>query len=109
MVHVYSWTEDEDEVALDAVTVGIRSDTRILSIAGLQFGAREAIIYWPESSASGTPVQAALEGPMPVESALRRADAVCARHAFQRVVIWVQHRELWDERWGELAPEQGLH
>jgi hypothetical protein len=108
MAQVYNWTEDEDEVAVDAVTVGIRSDTRILTIAGLQFGAREAVVYWPETAANGTPVPAALEGPMPVEKALRRAHALCARHAFKRVVIWVQHHELWDNRWGTLAPTQGL-
>ena len=105
---VYNWTEDEDEIATDAVTVGIRSDTRILTIGGLQFGAREAILYWPESSETGTLVRAALEGPMPVERALKRADALCTSHGFKRVVIWLQHHELWDSRWGTLAPEEGL-
>ena len=108
MARVYDWTEDEDEIASDAVTVGIRSDTRILTIAGLQFGAREAIIYWPDWSADDSSIEAALEGPMPVESALKRADELCARHRLNRVVIWLQHRELWDMRWGTLASVQGL-
>lgn len=34
MTRPYAWTEDEDDVALDAVTVGIRSNTRILTVAG---------------------------------------------------------------------------
>lgn len=107
-MRVYNWTEDEDEIATDAVTVGIRSDSRILTIGGLQFGAREAIIYWPDSSVNGTLVRASLEGPMAVERALKRADALCASHAFKRVVIWVQHYEIWDNRWGTLAPNKGL-
>ena len=48
MTHIYEWTEDEDDIALDAITVGIRSDTRILTVAGLQFGQRDALIYWPD-------------------------------------------------------------
>ena len=48
VARVYSWTDDEDEIAPDAVTVGIRSDTRILTIAGLQFGQRDAAVYWPD-------------------------------------------------------------
>lgn len=108
MVQVYSWTEDEDDIAPDAVTVGIRSDTRMLTIAGLQFGQREAIIYWPDWSGRDEPIKAALEGPMPVEDALERAGKLCSRYAFKRVVIWLQHRELWDGRWGKLSDQPGL-
>lgn len=108
MTQVYSWTEDEDEIAPDAVTVGIRSDTRLLTIAGLQFGQREAVVYWPDWPGRGEPIEADLEGPMPVEDALERAQKLCSRYAFKRVVIWLQHRELWDNRWGKLAVHQGL-
>jgi len=108
MARRYAWTEDEDDIALDAVTVGIRSDTRILTVAGLQFGQREALIYWPDWPGGSSPIPAAMEGPMPVESALERAERLCAMHAFKRVVVWIQHREIWDERWGELAPDQGV-
>lgn len=104
MTRVYRWTEDEDEIAPDAITVGIRSDTRMLTIAGLQFGQKEAVVYWPDWQA----LKGALEGPMPVEAALERADKLCTRHSFKRVVIWVQHRELWEDQWGKLAPEPGL-
>ena len=104
----YQWTEDEDDVTLDAITVGIRSDTRILTVAGLHFGQRDAVIYWPDWSERGKVVPAALEGPMPVKQALERADALCALYAFKRIVIWVQHRELWDDRWGRLAAFKGL-
>ena len=108
MARIYEWTEDEDDIALDAITVGIRSDTRILTVAGLHFGQRDAVIYWPEWQGKSDLVPAAMEGPMPVKSALERAENLCAYHAFRRVVIWVQHRELWDERWGQLAERPGL-
>jgi hypothetical protein len=105
---LYNWTEDEDEIATDAVTVGIRSDTRFLTIGGLQFGQREAVVYWPDWPGSGYPVEAALEGPMAVEAALRRAEVLRRQYAFPRVAVWVQHREMWDDRWGKLAPSPGL-
>ena len=108
MARIYEWTEDEDDIALDAITVGIRSDTRILTVAGLQFGQRDALIYWPDWAGKGEPVAAGMEGPMPVQSALERAERLCALHAFKRVVVWVQHRELWDEHWGQLTTEPGL-
>jgi hypothetical protein len=108
MTRPYAWTEDEDDVALDAVTVGIRSDTRILTVAGLQFGQRDALIYWPAWEGATEPVSPAIEGPMPVEQALDRAERLRSLYAFKRVVVWVQHRELWDDRWGALAQEPGL-
>lgn len=108
MMHVYNWTEDEDELAPDAVTVGISTDTRILRVGGLQFGQREALVYWPDWPGKSSPVQGALEGPMSVENALSRAETLRTLHAFKRVVIWVQHKELWDDRWGKLAPLPGL-
>ena len=108
MARIYEWTEEEDDVALDAITVGIRSDTRILTIAGLRFGQRDAVVFWPEWLGKDELVPAAMEGPMPVQRALERAESLCARYAFKRVVIWLQHRELWDERWGQLAARPGL-
>ena len=103
MTRVYAWTEDEDEIALDAITVGIRSDTRILKVGGLQFGQRDAVIYWPDWTGGGTKVEAAIVGPFSVQDALDRAEQLCMKYRFRRVVIWLQHRELWDESWGKLA------
>ena len=107
MARLYAWSEDEDEIALDAITVGIRTDTRILTIGGLRFGQREAFIYWPDWTGANGSVRAGMEGPSTVESALERAEELRVLHCFERVVVWVQHRELWDERWGLLAPEPG--
>ncbi len=108
MGSVFQWTEDEDDIAPDAITVGISSDTRILTIAGLQFGETNAVVFWPDWHGNGKHLKAALDGPMPVLKALDRAEELYAQHAFKRVVVWLQHRELWDDRWGKLAPEPGL-
>ncbi len=108
MTRIYEWTEDEDEIAPDAITVGVTSDTRLLTVAGLHFGQRDAIVFWPDWSGNRETVSAALEGPMPVKAALERAEVLCARYDFKRVVLWLQHRELWDDRWGKLAPSPGL-
>jgi hypothetical protein len=108
MTRIYQWTEDEDEIAPDAITIGISSDTRMLTIAGIQFGQITAVVFWPDWAAKGQQIKAAIEGPMAVEAALHRAEALCARHDFKRIVVWLQHRELWDERWGKLALQQGL-
>ncbi len=108
MARAYQWTEDEDEIALDAVTVGISSDTRILKVGGLQFGQRQAQVYWPERPGNGNALAAGVEGPMSVEAALKRADELCHRYGFTRVVIYLQHRELWDDRWGSLTEAAGV-
>lgn len=104
----YRWTEDEDDIALDAITVGVRSDTRILRLGGVEFGQRDAVVYWPDWLANGVKIIGAMEGPMAVPFALARAEELRQRYGFNRIVIWVQHRELWDNSWGELAPQPGL-
>lgn len=45
---------------------------------------------------------------MAVEQALDRAERLRSLYAFKRVVVWVQHRELWDDRCGALAQEPVL-
>ena len=80
----------------------------MLTIAGLQFGQREAVMYWPDWPGRNKPLSAAFEGPMPVEHALERAEKLRSQYAFKRVVVWLQHRELWDDRWGRLADHPGL-
>ena len=72
------------------------------------FGQRDAVIYWPEWAGKGDTIPSSLEGPMPVQTALERAEVLRSTHAFNRVVVWVQHRELWDDRWGQLADTPGV-
>jgi len=106
VARAYQWTDDEDDIALDAVTVGISSDTRILRVGGLQFGQRQAQVYWPDWAVNGTRLAAGIEGPMSVEAALQRADDLCRNHGIPHIVLYLQHLELWDERWGQLAARE---
>ena len=106
---VYAWTDDEDEVAMDAVTVSISSKTRILKIGGLEFGAPVAWVYWPERRTKQGMVQERTEGPYDdVRSALAYAEKAAHLHGFARVVIALQDRDLWDNSWGLLARSPGL-
>lgn len=104
----YAWTTDDDEVAFDAITVGIGDDAPALIAAGMTPPEPLANIYWPDWVSQGDKVLAAMEGPYPVEEALRRADSLCYLWAFNRVVIALQDRATWRREWGELREIEGL-
>lgn len=73
--HPYSWTTDDDEVALDAITVGIGDDGPALIAAGLPVPEPTANVYWPDWITGGDKIHAAMEGPYTVPEALERADS----------------------------------
>lgn len=75
---IYQWTTDDDEVAFDAVTVGIGSDAAALEAAGLSAAPPLANVYWPDWITGGDKVKAAMEGPYSVPDALERAETLCA-------------------------------
>jgi len=104
----YQWSADDDEVALDAIIVGIASDEKAFTAAGIDHVPVTASIYWPDRTAQGDMVKAALEGPYSVPEALERAETLCALWAFNRVVIAIQDRALWRREWGELREIEGL-
>lgn len=104
----YQWTTDDDEVALDAIIVGIASDEKAFTSAEIDYGEVTASIYWPDWIAQGDKIKAALEGPYSVEEALRRADSLCYLWAYNRVVIAIQDRALWRKEWGELREIEGF-
>ncbi|WP_173088996.1 hypothetical protein [Devosia sp. 1635] len=104
---VYQWTDDDDEVALDAITVGISGDTAVLEKLGLTIPETVASVYWPDWIAQGDKVQAGLQGPYPVPAALEIADVLRKVWAFDRVVISLQERSLWRDEWGTLAEFPG--
>lgn len=109
MTQPYHWTDDEDEVAMDAVTVSISSKTRILKIGGLEFGDPIAWVYWPERHTKQGMVGERTEGPFEdVRSALAFAQETANRHGFRRIVVALQDRALWNDGWGTLAPSSGL-
>ena len=90
----YAWTTDDDEVALDAIIVGIGSDEKAFTTAGIDYGEVLASIHWPDWISQGDKVNAALEGPYSVPDTLERAQTLCAFWAFNRVVIAIQDRAL---------------
>ena len=104
----YQWTDDDDEVAFDAITVGIGGEPAVLEKLGLTVPETVASIYWPDWITGGDKVLSAMEGPYSVPEALERAEMLCALWAFNRVVISIQDRSLWRNEWGELAEFAGL-
>lgn len=70
----YPWTTDEDEVAFDAITVGIGDDGPALVDADLHVPEPTANVYWPDWVSQGDKVHAAMEGPYSVPEALERAE-----------------------------------
>lgn len=104
----FQWSSDDDDVALDAIIVGIGSDERSFSAAGIEFGEVLASIYWPDRITQGDLVKAGLEGPYPVHEALERASQLRELWAYDRIVIAIQDRSLWRSEWGELCEIEGF-
>ncbi|WP_173088982.1 hypothetical protein [Devosia sp. 1635] len=107
MKPAYQWTDDDDEVAFDAITVGIGNDAAALEELGIEFGEPAASVYWPDWVAQGDKVQAGMQGPYPVPAALEIADVLRKVWAFDRVVISLQERSLWRDEWGTLTEFPG--
>lgn len=104
----YAWTTDDDEVALDAIMVGIGDDSPALIEAGMSPVEPTANLYWGDLVGEGDKVKASLEGPYSVPDALERAEVLCALWGFKRVVIALQRRDTWQDSWGKLAELEGL-
>lgn len=100
---VYQWTTDDDEVAFDAITVGIGAPPQ-----GCDQGELAASIYWPDWIAQGDKVRGSMEGPYSIDDALRRAESLRTLWAFKRVVIAIEEHELWQSKWGVLAELEGF-
>lgn len=100
---VYQWTTDDDEVAFDAITVGIGAPPRGFDPVELT-----ASVYWPDWITQGDKVRGSMEGPYSIDDAFRRAESLRTIWAFKRVVIAIEERELWQPEWGELAEFEGF-
>jgi len=109
MTDAYQWTTDDDEIALDAVMVGIGGTSLNMLAAGLSYVEPTASIYWsawlgPDGqvvNADGEP------GPWRVLEALDRAEQFRIKFGFNRVVVTMEERGLWREEWGTLAETEG--
>ncbi|MET3924628.1 hypothetical protein [Devosia sp. 2618] len=104
----YAWSTDDDEVALDAIIIGIASDEKAFTAAGIYYGPVTASIYWPDWITQGDMIKAALEGPYTVPEALARAETLRDLWAFNRIVIAIQDRGLWQREWGDLRETEGF-
>ena len=62
----YAWTTDDDEIAMDAITVGIGDDAPALIAAGMTPSEPLANVYWPDWVSQGDKINASMEGPYPV-------------------------------------------
>ena len=105
---VYQWTDDDDEVAFDAVIVGIGSDGPALEARGFTAVPATASVYWPERIFRGDKVEARMEGPFDPPVALSYAEEIRQLYEFPRVVIAIQDRSSWQDEWGKLAEFGGL-
>jgi len=107
-MRTYQWTSDDDEVATDAVVVGIGSDGPALVASALTEFPPLASVYWPARILQGDRVEARMEGPFEPAVALDYADEMAKLYGFPRVVVAIQSRDLWDDAWGSLEPNPGF-
>lgn len=106
---VYSWTTHEDEVAEDAIIVGIGGTSAEMLIAGFSYVEPTASIYWCERVTSAGVFSAGSEaGTWDVPSALVRAEELCRQMGYERVVIAMAEVGIWRPHWGQLADKEGL-
>jgi hypothetical protein len=105
----YRWTTDDDEIALDAVIVGIGGTSAEMLSIGLSYVEPMASIYWSAwVGPGGQIIDAGGEmGPWPVPEALIRAEVVRAQFGFPRVAITMEERGIWRDEWGTLADQEG--
>lgn len=104
----YSWTTDDDEVAVDAITVGIVDESPAPIGAGMPPVEPLANVFCPDWTCRGDKINAAMEGPYPVLKALERAEVLRALGTYRRVVIVLQERATWRREWGELCSIEGF-
>jgi hypothetical protein len=105
----YQWATDDDEIALDAVIVGIGGTSAEMLSIGLSYVQPMASIYWSAwVGPEGQIIDAGGEmGPWPVPEALKRAEELKAQFGFPRVVVTMEERGIWRDEWGTLADQEG--
>ena len=109
MTQPYQWTTDDDEIATDAVTVGIGGTSSIMLLVGMSYVEPTASLYWsawlgPDgqiTDAGGEP------GPYTVPEALQRAEMLRVQFGFPRVVVTMEERGFWRDAWGRLSEREG--
>ncbi|KKB80999.1 hypothetical protein VW35_02170 [Devosia soli] len=107
MPRTYQWTTDDDEVAFDAIMVGIGGTDTTMIAAGLSYVEPQANIYWATQVTDRGVFAAGEMIGWPVGEALDRAEELRAMMGVRRVVITLQERGMWRDEWGKLADTEG--
>ena len=105
----YQWTTDDEEVAEDAIMVGIGGTSTEMIAAGLTYVEPTASIYWCARVTAKGGFEAGGEmGPWSVPEALARAEQLRDQMGYDRVVVTMAEAGIWRDEWGNLAPVEGL-
>lgn len=106
---VYQWTTSDDEIADDAIMVGIGGASAEMISAGLTYVEPTASIYWcARVTANGVFEAGGEMGPWSVPEALARAEQLRDQMGYDRVVVTMAEAGIWQDAWGKLAPVKGF-
>lgn len=106
---VYQWTTNDDEIADDAIIVGIGGTSTAMIAAGLTYVEPTASIYWNARVTEKGVFDAGGEtGWWTVKDALAQAHALQHRMGYDRVVVTMAEKGIWRSEWGRLADKEGF-
>lgn len=104
----YQWTTDDDEIAEDAIMVGIGGTSATMISAGLSYVEPQASIYWAAQTTSKGFFAAGEHMGWPVPEALDRAHELRIMMNARRVVITIEEVGMWRNEWGKLLDREGF-
>lgn len=106
---IYQWTTNDDEVADDAIMVGIGGTTSEMLGIGLTYVEPMGSIYWTARVTDRGVFNAGGEsGWWNVKNALAQAHTLQHRMGYERVVVTMEEVGIWRPEWGRLADKEGF-
>lgn len=106
---VYQWTTNDDEIAVDAIMVGIGGTTSEMIGIGLTYVEPMGSICWNARVTEKGVFDAGGEtGWWTVKDALAQAHALQHRMGYARVVVTMEEVGIWRPEWGRLAKNEGF-
>ena len=105
---VYQWTTKDDEIAEDAIMVGIAGSSTDMIAAGYSYIEPQADIYWCSRVTPMGFFEAGGEMRFLPQDALNRAAELCHEMGYVRVVVTLQEVGIWRPEWGRLADKEGF-